>query len=141
VSKPNIAAAIALGRTPIRRATAPAEEEALPSASPVETSVAIADSNAETFSRSDHLEAQPGATIIREAWDATNPSTIGEKKKPGPQRRTGTFLKRIFTLDRDTSDYVNEAWRSYRRRDGHLVDSMSEFVTAVLTEHRDKHSH
>ncbi len=130
-----------MGRTPVRRASASAEEEAHASASQVET-VAIANSNAEILPRSDaRPEAWAGAAAIREAWEATKPGPIGEKKKPGPQRRTGTFLKRIFTLDRDTSDYVNEAWRSYRTRDGHLVDSMSEFVTAVLAEHRDKHSH
>jgi hypothetical protein len=137
MSKLNIAAAIAMGRSPVRRASLPAEE-ALASASPAET--AAIDSNADSLSRSDpRPEAWAGA--IREAWDATKPGAIDEKKKPGPRRRTGTFLKRIFTLDRDTSDYVNEAWRSYRTRDGHLVDSMSEFVAAVLAEHRDKHSH
>jgi hypothetical protein len=140
MSKANIAAAIALGRTPFRRAAAPAEEEALTSTSPAETA-AIADSNAETLLRSNpRPEAWAGTEIIRDAWDATKLGAIAEKKKPGPQRRTGTFLKRIFTLDRDMSDYVNEAWRSYRTRDGHLVDSMSEFVNTILAEHRDKHS-
>jgi hypothetical protein len=140
VSKPNIAAAIAMGRTPVRRASVSAEEEALTSASQVE--IVTADSNADILSRPDPTPAAwADAATIREAWESTKPGAIGEKKKPGPQRRTGTFLKRIFTLDRDTSDYVNEAWRSYRTRDGRLVDSMSEFVTAVLAEHRDKHSH
>jgi hypothetical protein len=132
VSKPNIAAAIAMGRTPVRRASVSAEEEALASASQVEA-VVIADSNVDILSRPDPTPAAwADAAIIREAWEATKPGAIGEKKKPGPQRRTGTFLKRIFTLDRDTSD---------RTRDGRLVDSMSEFVAAVLAEHRDKHSH
>jgi hypothetical protein len=141
VSKPNIAAAIALGRTPVRRVAAPAEEEALATASQVETAPII-DPNAETSRRSDTTpEAWAGAAIMRQAWDATKQGAIDGKKKPGPQRRTGTFLKRIFTLDRDTSDYVNQAWRSYRTRDGQLVDSMSEFVAAVLAEHRDKQSH
>jgi hypothetical protein len=127
-----------MGRTPVRRPSVPAEEEAL--ANVLLTETAAIDSNAESLSRPDP-KPEPWAGAIKEAWDATKPGAIGEKKKPGPQRRTGTFLKRIFTLDRDTSDYVNEAWRSYRTRDGRLVDSMSEFVTAVLAEHRDKHSH
>jgi hypothetical protein len=138
VSKPNIAAAIALGRTPVRRAAPLAEEEAPANASPLETT-AIATANAETLSRPGPTqEAWADLAIKREARDTITPGAIGEKKKPGPQRRNGTFLKRIFTLDRDTSDYVNEAWRSYRTRDGHLVDSMSEFVTAVLAEHRER---
>jgi hypothetical protein len=125
-----------MGRAPVRRAAVPAEEEAPMSASPVDAA-AIVDSNAETLPRSNPTpEVWAGASIIREA---TKLGAIGDKKKPGPQRRPGSFLKRIFTLDRDTSDYVNQAWRSYRTRDGHLVDSMSEFVAAVLAEHRDKH--
>jgi hypothetical protein len=130
VSKQNIAAAIAMGRTPVRRAAVPAEEEALKNVAPHETEP-VAD-----------LKPEPagwtGAGIFREAWEATKPGAISDKKKPGPQRRPGTFLKRIFTLDRATSDYVNQAWRSYRTRDGHLVDSMSEFVASVLAEHRDR---
>jgi hypothetical protein len=139
VSKPNIAAAIALGRTSVRRAAAPTEEEALASASPVDAA-AFFESSVKPQPQSDPT-SEVSAAIHREAWDATKLDAISNRKKPGPQRRTGIFLKRIFTLDRDTSDYVNQAWRSYRTRDGHLVDSMSEFVTAVLAEHRDKHSH
>ena len=132
MSKPNIAAAIALGRTAVRRASVSVEEDEAAVSVPVEN-VAIADSKAET--------APAVAANTRDGWEATRLGAISNKKKPGPQRRTGTFLKRIFTLDRDTSDYVNQAWRSYRTRDGHLVDSMSEFVAAVLAEHRDKRSH
>jgi hypothetical protein len=139
VSKLNIAAAIAQGRAPVRRAATPAEEEAPVSISSTETA-AIANLEAQTLPRPDPApETWAGTELIREAWRATKPDATGEKKKPGPQRRTGTFVKRIFTLDRDTSDYVNQAWRSYRTPDGHLVDSMSEFVTAVLAEHRAKH--
>jgi hypothetical protein len=135
VKKPNIAAAIALGRTPLRRAAE--EEEAVPGAAQSVSTPASAETTAEPLPESPRVpEVWAGASSFNQLWAEAR----DRKKKPGPQRRSGDYQKRIFTLPRDTSDYVNEAWRSYRTRDGHLVDSMSEFVTAVLAEHRDRHS-
>jgi len=59
-----------------------------------------------------------------------------KEKKPGAPPREGGYVRRTITLAPTLSDYVDRAWRTYRRSDGKYVKGVSGFIEAVIDEHR-----
>ena len=59
-----------------------------------------------------------------------------KEKKPGAPPREGGYVRRTITLAPTLSDYVDRAWRTYRRADGKYVKGVSGFIEAVIDEHR-----
>ena len=73
-----------------------------------------------------------------ERFDHTDHSKRSRRKekKPGAPPREGGYVRRTITLAPTLSDYVDRAWRTYRRADGKYVKGVSGFIEAVIDEHR-----
>jgi hypothetical protein len=73
-----------------------------------------------------------------ERFDHTDHSKRSRRKekKPGAPPREGGYVRRTITLAPTLSDYVDRAWRTYRRSDGKYVKGVSGFIEAVIDEHR-----
>ena len=80
-------------------------------------------------------DAAPGRT---ERFDHTDHTKRGRRKekKPGAPPRDGGYVRRTITLAPTLSDYVDRAWRTYRKPDGKYVKGVSGFIEAVIDEHR-----
>jgi hypothetical protein len=78
------------------------------------------------------------ATSRTERSDHTDHTKRGRRKekKPGAPPREGGYVRRTITLAPTLSDYVDRAWRTYRRPDGKYVKGVSGFIEAVIDEHR-----
>jgi len=59
-----------------------------------------------------------------------------KEKKPGAPLREGGYVRRTITLGPALSDYVDRAWRTYRKPNGKYVKGVSGFIEAVIDEHR-----
>ena len=78
------------------------------------------------------------ATRSTERSDHTDHTKRGRRKekKPGAPPRDGGYVRRTITLAPTLSDYVDRAWRTYRKPDGKYVKGVSGFIEAVIDEHR-----
>ncbi len=67
--------------------------------------------------------------------DHTKRRSVREKK-PGAPPREGGYVRRTITLGPGLSDYVDRAWRTYRKPNGKYVKGVSGFIEAIIDEHR-----
>jgi hypothetical protein len=61
---------------------------------------------------------------------------VAKEKKPGAPSREGGYVRRTITLGPALSDYVDRAWRTYKKPNGGYVKGVSGFIEAVIDEHR-----
>ena len=109
-------------------ATSAIEDEA----SPVRAAASVSDNEAGSTAFDD---AGSGRSERFDHTDHTK-RVRRKEKKPGAPPRDGGYVRRTITLAPTLSDYVDRAWRTYRKPDGKYVKGVSGFIEAVIDEHR-----
>jgi uncharacterized protein (DUF4415 family) len=79
-------------------------------------------------------------TESRKSTDSISPTSATEAtsatKRGGRPRRSRPAVKVHLSIDADLVDYMEQAWRAHRRKDGSYVKGPSGFVEDLLTSHR-----